>query len=685
MIKILIIAWETTRENMKKICIVFLALVSLFFGYGLIGAENIAARDHLTTTSRNGWIEEDLGPQVTMINVMGGDFGRDNKGELIAYGALMGEPEQLVAIDADDGRLLEVLDVDAANGSYDILVSSHGVVFCASHPNGNFYRYKPGSSTLENLGVPVHGVTFIWELIESRDGKIYGACYPESKVFEFDPSEGTFRDLGSAVNGEDYSRCLAYDSERNTLYIGVGSHAALIEMSLSTGEKRDILPAGYKSEHFVYSLGIAGNKLIARLDPSNKGIILNIDTGKVEAEIPNISSIVSQPSPDGSYVFFSSGQNLIQYDIKQLLAQETPMKTNGGARAFTWSVDPDSHSPFLYILYNHGKIARYDISNNRGTLYDAPLPRQPIHIQNIIEGPDHKIYSSGYVVGQVGVYDPETGSVKQFGGVRQAEGMTVMGSKIYFGTYPRAIISVFDTSQPQGKDNPKELFRLDEYGQDRPFGMLAVESESRVYIGTVPAYGLLGGVLAVYDTVSGELDVYKDVVPQQGIVSLAYKDGNLYGGTTISGGLGIEPQATGAKLFIWDVKKAEKIWELEPLPSQRIISGLRIAPDGCVWGWAEGALFIFDPGERKVIYSDDKFPEHKRAGHFWRCAFMTDYHDGGYYSVLFRTLFRLDARTKRNEVIATGTALEHIIRSENGNLYFVEKDHLFCLKPRKNE
>ena len=668
---------------MKNLCSAFMIFGIMVMSYTHIAAGDITAGDHLTTAARSTWIEENLGPQITMINVMGGDFGRDKEGALIAYGALMGEPEQLVLINADDGKIREVFDVPAANGSYDILASSQGIVYCASHPNGNFYRYVPCSKTVENLGAPVQGVTFIWELIESRDGKIYGACYPESKVFEFNPTTGGFRDLGSAVEGEDYSRCLAYDSERNNLYIGVGSHAALIEMNLSTGEKRDILPGDFKSEHFVYSLGIAGNKLIARLDPSYKGIVLNIDTGEVEAEIPNVSSIVSQPSPDGSSVFFSSGQNLIQYDIKQRETRETTIKTNGGARAFAWSNNSDTSSPLLYVLYSHGKIARYDISSRKGMLLEPAVPRQPIHIQNIIEGPDHKIYSSGYVVGQVGVYDPKTASRQQFGGVRQAEGMTVMGSKIYFGTYPRAIISVFDTALPQDKNNPKELFRLEEHGQDRPFGMLAVEQESRVFIGTVPGYGLLGGVLAVYDTVSGNVAVYKDIIPQQSIVSLAYKDGLLYGGTSISGGLGIEAKAAEAKLFIWDVNKAEKIFELTPVSEQRIVSGLMIAPDGAILGWAEGTLFIFDPVQRKIIYSDDKFPQHKRPGHFWRCAFMTDYHNGGFYGVLFRTLFRLDAQTKQMDVIATGNALEHIIRGENGNLYFVEKEQLFCLSSRK--
>lgn len=641
--------------------------------------------DLLTTAGQARWQVEDLGPQVFSVTVLGGAFGIGPDGKAVVYAGLMGEPAQLAIMDPDTGARLKVIDVEGAGGFYDMLMATDGNLYLASHPNGFFFRYRPGSDRVENLGKPSGGTTFIWELAEGADGRIYGGCYPQARLFEFDPATETMKDLGPAVEGEDYVRCLLFHPERRKLYAGVGSHAALLEIDPATGEKRGILPEKYRSQHFVYALGRAGgDRLVVRLDPSDRSLVLNLETGEVDAEIPGLTSnSASDPAPDGSTYYTGAG-TLMKYEPGR--GQARPVGGNRfdvGGRAFRWTPSGDGGTSELQVLLTNGQVLHYSPEKDQIRIVETDVPRQAIHIHNIARGPDGKIYSSGYVVGNLGVYDPSTGAHHQIKAVKQAEGITVWGSRLYFGTYPRAHISVLDTARSVGKGNPSQIFTLEKEDQDRPFGMLAVPEHNRLFVGTVPGYGLLGGVLAEYDAGTGDLEVHRDVIPGQSIVALAYRDGILFGGTTIHGGLGVEPTEKEGKLFLWDVKKGNKVFDTVPVPGKRGVSALRFGPDGNLWGWAEGTLFIFDPKERRVIYADEKLSTETPPRHFWRGGFMSEPDGGSFYGMLYGNLYRLDAATRTLEVMARGADLELLARDEAGHLYFVKKDRLMRLVPRR--
>jgi outer membrane protein assembly factor BamB len=641
-----------------------------------------AAPDHLTTAGRTRWREECPGTQVTLVNAMGGTFARDANGELRAYAALMGQPEQIAVVDVRGQRTVGMVDVPGAEGAYDILAASPGVLYLGSHPNGNFYRFLPAEGRVENLGVPAEGVTFIWEVAEGPGGKVYGACYPKAKVFEFDPATSAVRDLGTMAEGEDYARCIAYDPGGGKLYAGIGSHAGLIELDPVTGAKRDILPAAYKSEQFVYYVAVSGGRLFAKLSSSPKTLVFNLATGEIEATIPAMNSnTVSDPAPGDGAIYFLADGKLTRYDPSTRGCAATGLKANAGGRGFAWDRAEGDTTAVLYVLLSNGKLMRHDPATGRGSVLDPKIPGQPINLQNIAVGPNGLVYSSGYVVGNLGVYDPRTGSHEQFTGVKQAEGITAYGSRLYFGTYPGAVISVLDTAKPRGRDNPREVFRLHDQGQDRPFAMLGVEREKKVFVGTVPGYGLLGGALSIYDPETSSLVVHRDVVPGHSVVSLAYADGILFGGTSVSGGLGIEPREHEARLFLWDVARGEKVFEIVPEPGQRGVTGLRIGPDGNLWGWAEGVLFVFDPKRREIVHRAEVFPAEDKSGHYWRGAFMTEAVDGGFYCLQRGKLFRLDAITRGIEIIAEGKGMELLSRGNDGSLYFAKNDKLYRLVP----
>jgi hypothetical protein len=226
-------------------------------------------------------------------------------------------------------------------------------------------------------------------------------------------------------------------------------------------------------------------------------------------------------------------------------------------------------------------------------------------------------------------------------------------------------------------DNPREIFRLVEHGQDRPFAMLGVEKENKVFIGTIPTYGELGGAFSVYDPEKEKPEVHRNIIPNQSIITLCYSDGLVFGGSAIMGGLGIKPTEKEAKLFIWDVKKGEKVFETVPVQGRIGVMYLTKAPDGNIWGWAEGDLFIFDPKSRKVVYRNtfiDLGFTYENI-HAWRNGGMEYGGDGYFYGLLKDKFFRIHAETKKMEILNEGEMIR-LARDDAGDFYTIKGHNL---------
>jgi hypothetical protein len=240
---------------------------------------------------------------------------------------------------------------------------------------------------------------------------------------------------------------------------------------------------------------------------------------------------------------------------------------------------------------------------------------------------------------------------------------------MYYTTKP------WDTKQ----DNPRQFGDLGkEHNQSRPMAMCGVEELGKVFIGTIPEYGQLGGVLAICDPKTDKIDVYHHVVPKQSITSLAYVGNVIVGGTSIWGGLGQQPEEKEAKLFLWDPAKNEKVFETTPVSGAALISGLFKGPDGIAWGMAGGTLFVFDVRARKVVFTKELFP--KNSGSNWRDAFFAITPSGRIYGTANNSLFEVDPKTKEITVLRQkGAGLLSMDRE--GTLYFREGTHLWKYTP----
>jgi len=629
------------------------------------------------------------GAQVAVTSLFSGAVTTNTKGQNIVLNSIMGSPGKFVINDLLTGKKLQQFSLGTNSaGSYATLVHSSGDVYLSSHPHGRLYRYRPGSENLDDLGQSNPNVKHIWELEEIAGGKIILACYPDARLVEFDPVTSKFRDMGSAKEGEDYARAIAWHRPTNRLFVGVGSHPALICWNLTTGEKQDILPPVDPAESTVYNVDIINDKVVTRLSPSVKGLIFDANTLELYDRVDRMEgNQISGVAPDGESYYFTVNTQLMRHNLKTK-HKEQVATIMGNTRAIGFPLI-DGRQMVASVSYN-GTINLVDPQSGSSREIKQELPSEPIDIHSLYGGPDNRIYSSGYVAGALGIYDPFSQQTVQIDNVAQTEGASSIGNVMYFGTYPKARIVRYETAANKHSNflkdqNPEEIFSLQDEGQDRPYAMLGIPETNECAVGTVPGYGKLGGVICIYNDDTKTTRVYRDILGKRSAVALAHKDGILYIGTTISGGLGVDPIEKDAVLIGINLKTGKKLFEAVPVPDTRIIGDLQIMPDGKIWGWAEATLFVFDPATRKIEKTKEvkKLPRH--SGHMWRGSqFTTPTAAGKVYGLAASQVLEIDLETFQLNKIADAKGFSLLIHHEpSGSLFFARKHQLYEWTKRK--
>ena len=184
------------------------------------------------------------------------------------------------------------------------------------------------------------------------------------------------------------------------------------------------------------------------------------------------------------------------------------------------------------------------------------------------------------------IIDPKTGETKEFHGLHQTEGMARLGTDLFFGIYPGGKIYKLDTREEFDlkKNNPQHLISIK--NQSRPFTNLTVGS--KILFGTIPDYGQLGGAITEYDSLTKKFITYYDVIKNQSPTALVNRNGTIWGGTSISGGLGVAPTEKEARLFTWNMVTKKVDFETVPIPGNISVTALINGPDQNLWGFSDG-------------------------------------------------------------------------------------------------
>ncbi|ERJ57857.1 NHL repeat-containing protein [Sphingobacterium paucimobilis] len=618
-----------------------------------------------------------LGAQLLDKTIEGSAFYEDTKGKKYLYTVVRGQPAHLLGYELESNNLIADIAMPSNNGSPSLTFSTDGTLYISGQ-GGILYAHTPGSDSVRRIGQCLPKQTVMYDLRAGVDGEIYGGTYPNCQVFRYHPKDG-FTDVGKGtlVKGESYVRSMVYHQKTNKIYAGVGARASLIELDLSTGAKRDILPEEFRGEQFVYTMALVegvsgGDRIFITLQNSNNILIFNIASGRFEHQVkgPYIKGAIKSPLSDE--VYFTQGANrLLRYDNINASSLDPVFVTDVSANVIV----SKAYGNRLFMLTAKGQVIIYDTEKKEVNKQELAIVGQPKLLGILHEGPAESIWTGGYLNGANASYDPKTGNKVVYEGLNQTESAASYGDKIYFGTYTKAKFYSYDSKQPwhMGK-NPKQIGVVPE--QDRPFGALSIPDMGKVFFGTVPGYGMNGGVLVEFDVSnSNKMSYYKDVVKDQSIITLLYDNKKVFGGSSIWGGLGGQPLAAEAVLFVWDIVQKKKIHEVVPVKGAKSITCLIHGNDGYIWGLANGYLFKVDPVSFSVV-SRVQILSDGRSSHVWRPDYLVFCGaDGMYYGSIAHQLFRLNPKTMAVEKL--NQSIKGLLAGPDNEMYFYREGDLW--------
>ena len=616
-----------------------------------------------------------LGEPHSAVSILKAAYGKGPNGEDVIFAGSTGETSTFNVVDAKTGEMLSSHLLQGEPQVWGTVVSPDGNVYFSA--GASLYRYMPAFDKVERVGKPIDTEKVLWHITVDEEGKIYGTTYPNGKVFMYDPLAEEFTDYGTMAEGQQYTRSIAYHD--GMIYVGTGSEAHLVKLNPLTGNIAEIeLPGRYQSESFVYDLDAVEGYLYARVTDSATLLVYDLEEEVWIDEISNVKGITVSPASSDHLVYFNKNDELHAYDPKKRSLFPTGFRDSWANKGFGWIElnEPGFESASLISTLADGKSWVYNPDSGERKYIQGLYKEEPVVIQSVGLGPDGDIYTSGYLSGGFAKYSQEKEEIVDYGGFGQIENMISTDENLYLGVYTKANIYMYDPQKKyhfdrgdiEGSTNPKKLFSLEQYGQDRPFGL--AWGDGKLFVGTVPSYGKLGGVLAMYDEKTEQLEVFQNIVKNQSVVELAYKDGLVYGATSVFGGLGIRPSEEEAKLFIFDPEKKEIVYEDVPLPGEKAISTLEFDEQGYLWGMSPGKIFKFDLETKMVVHTEELF-QHSWEGinNYWKGSELI-YDDGVFYGLAKNRFFTYNTRTSAMRMLETNVAS---IEQDNDGTIFLSK------------
>lgn len=531
------------------------------------------------------------------------------------------------------GGSLEIVAIDPVTESFDVFSSAlssemgawalafgaDNQLYIGTMPNAHILRLDWKTKTLVDLGRPSHSEQYIWQLTLAADNKIYGCTFPNAKLIRFDPATGKSEDLGRMDTNELYARTIAADN-RGFIYVGIGaSKSQVVAYEIATGKYKRILPPDAAVPAFAHVHRADNGEIFARVN--NRHFNLK---GWSATEIAKVDVRVEQP------LSLRDGRQ-VQYEKGWLTVGKSPPKK---------------------INYVGQKLSLFRIASGLdGQLYGSTA--LPLHF--FTANPKTKSWQT---LGQLG--NGELYSLLAFKD-------TLIGAA-YSGDAP---LMIYRPSQPYApstnrKGNPWLIHFSGENSGWRPMAMVK-GGDDKIYIGSAPSYGLLGGALTILEPNTGKVKQVNNLIHEQGIISLAVlPNGFVVGGTSVVGGVGSHPTQSEARLFIYDVKTQQKIFDTVAVPKKKQIDALAVGSDGLVYGFAEDGFFVFDPKSKKII----KRIVHNLGRVIYNAVGMGPKNQ--LYGISKTGVFLIDTRLKKPRMLATYTKGIDGGFAINGNqLYFI--------------
>ncbi len=294
------------------------------------------------------------------------------------------------------------------------------------------------------------------------------------------------------------------------------------------------------------------------------------------------------------------------------------------------------------VFYDTDGVGYYDLTQDRIIRLEGMVNEEtdgaPISLQPLSTDRNGNLYMGTFNTSKCRIYDVEQENLTDaFFTNGQTDALLWYEHNgeyaLYAGNYNTGRLTKVDLTDPTGASNEylvglkhydnmdkelsaEELARAYDLHQSRVHTITA--GDGKVFIGSIPDQYEYGGCIAWYDLDTGKTfatrgaDTDGDgmgngVIENQSIIKLVYKDGYLYGITSISGGTGAAEQKVSeiqAKLFVYDVAADTVVYQSTlqselaakgyTLANQKALTSLELDPSGeKLWCIAGDYLFDF--------------------------------------------------------------------------------------------
>ncbi|MFG3700600.1 hypothetical protein ACGF5C_22170 [Micromonospora sp. NPDC047620] len=636
-------------------------------------------------------VEQDLGEPIAGITNAGAGYTTDSAGRDIGVVIGGGSPSTFSAVDIVTGARLMSRTMPNVIMSWSFVTTADRDIYIGTQTKGEVWRFDPDDLTLELVATAPFGQTHLWSATLDDRGRPVWGTYPDGKVIAYDPATGQWQDYGVQVEGNIYVRSI--DSDGRYVYAGGGAlRASLTRLDTHTGEVHEIpLPAGHDADTFLYDVTVSGGLLFARPTPSTDLLVYSLAEQAWVDVVPQVVGLAVSPevSTEDSGVrrrealIVPIEGAVIAYDLDTRQQRRISMNLQGSA-ARGWALMELGTDGFpgtsVVTATSKSIFHAWNPATGRTAAVRADAELTPFLIRSMATGPRGDVYVGGYGSPPgIARVDVDSGATEPLNGVGQTEGLVAHGDHLVFGTYPGARIYAYDTTRPwDPATNPvTDRDRVVSLGshQDRPLGWASAGDV--VAIGSMPDYGQLGGALSLFNPSTGDLRVFRDVVKDQTPLALAYRDGLVYGGTGIWGGIGIEPTTSEGKLFVFDPATGKVVFETVPVPGEENVSALTFDDDGNLWGFTANALFKFDPDTRRVVFRKTYFGVDDSK--IYATGRELFWHHGKLVGTSTGRLFEIDPATLQMTILQTG--MQNLAIDRNGSYYYNRGSTLYRWVP----
>ncbi|MFC2138740.1 hypothetical protein ACFLTE_11245, partial [Bacteroidota bacterium] len=524
----------------------------------------------------------------------------------------------------------DIIKIDSASGAWAIDGDSANLYIATYSSAGDFkarlFHYDILTKTIQQLAV-FSTESFAWALIKINN-VIYIGTYPNAKVYSYDLNTNILQDFGR-LSDQKYVRTLKYYNKK--LYAGIGAIAELVEVDLQTGQQINLLPSQYKNESLVSYSEIIDSFLIIGLNPSTKILLLNLsDYSYTELcdsvhKLPityNYNNNMKTFSFFGKLLFFDKQtQNLFQYKNSDLYISRIYED-----RIVGFSPEGIYRELGLYgdTLYSK------DIIDEVG-IHTSPM---------CIEVSNGKAYLGGKRVIKYDIFSKIHNTQVVNG---EAKTMKLYNNFLYSSHYPGAYLYKFPINNFDSIDgkNDKYLIAKVNNQQDRPH--CSVLGNGYYIVGSSPEYGLYGGALTFMSLNDYLITVFRNLVENHIIYSLALDSNILYIGTSVYGGTGTIPLNENAHLLKMDMNSHHILFDTIPKLNNKTIKAIVPNKDFLTCLLNDGSLVktSASTGETLGSFNDYKFISITNLidGRLFACTstdlYEIKYANGGYTSEIF--------------------------------------------------